>query len=49
MAKRTAIYVSGFAHKNPVPAACQVGNMVFSGGIRGVDPQTGETAETLEE
>ena len=38
MARRTAIYVEGFGHKNPIPAACRVGNVIESGGIRGVRP-----------
>lgn len=41
MDKRCSIYVDGFAHKNPVPAACRIGNMVYSGGIHGLDPTTG--------
>lgn len=49
MSKRQAIYIPGFAHKNPVPAAAKIGNVVYSGGIHGLDPETGETAETLEE
>jgi 2-iminobutanoate/2-iminopropanoate deaminase len=48
MAKRTSIYSKHFLHKNPVPAACRIGNLIFSGGIHGKDPQSGETARTLE-
>ncbi|KRA47220.1 RidA family protein [Devosia sp. Root635] len=48
MARRTSIYVDSFAHKNPVPAACRIGNMVYSGGIHGLDPATGKTAEGME-
>lgn len=44
MQKRNSIYVDSFAHKNPVPAACRIGNMVYSGGIHGLDPATGKTS-----
>lgn len=42
MPKRTSIYVEGFSHKNPIPAACRVGNMVYSGSIQGTDPANGK-------
>ena len=45
---RQSIYVEGFGHKNPIPAACRVGNLVWSGSIQGTDPRTGEYGETLE-
>lgn len=32
---RRSIYVDGFAHVNPVPAACRVGDMLFTGAIHG--------------
>jgi hypothetical protein len=43
--KRQSIYVDGFAHRNPVPAACRIGNLVYSGGIHGLDPATGVAAD----
>lgn len=49
MAKRTSIYVEGFSHKNPIPAACRIGNMVYSGSIQGTDPKTGKYGATLDE
>jgi 2-iminobutanoate/2-iminopropanoate deaminase len=49
MPKRTSIYVEGFSHKNPIPAACRVGNMVYSGSIQGTDPATGKYGATPEE
>lgn len=49
MGKRTAIYVEGFGHKNPIPAACRVGNTVASGIIYGLDVATGKPAATLDE
>lgn len=49
MPKRTSIYVEGFSHKNPIPAACRVGNMLYSGSVQGTDPKTGRYGATLEE
>jgi 2-iminobutanoate/2-iminopropanoate deaminase len=48
MAKRVSIYVEGFSHKNPIPAACRIGNILESGSIQGTDPATGRYGETLE-
>jgi enamine deaminase RidA (YjgF/YER057c/UK114 family) len=48
MAKRKSIEIEGFAHKNPIPAASRVGNMLMTGIITGTDPATGKLAETLE-
>jgi len=48
MGKRTSIYVEGFSHKNPIPAGCRIGNMLFSGSIQGTDPATGKYGATLE-
>jgi len=49
MTRRQAIYVKGFAHNNPIPAACRIGNVVTTGVINGVDPATGEFPDTLEQ
>lgn len=49
MARRTSIHISGFAHVNPIPAACRIGNILVSGGIHGMDPATGRTAESLDD
>lgn len=49
MTRRKAIYVKGFAHNNPIPAACRIGNIVTTGVINGVHPDTGEFPDTLEE
>ncbi|MEN3291036.1 MAG: 2-iminobutanoate/2-iminopropanoate deaminase [Burkholderiales bacterium] len=46
--KRISIYADGFSHKNPIPAACRIGNMMYSGSIQGTDPATGAYGETLE-
>ena len=49
MANRKSIEIDGFAHKNPIPAACRLGNMLMTGIITGTDPATGKLAATLEE
>ena len=49
MAKRKSIYIEGFAHKNPIPAASRIGNMLMTGIITGMDPATGKLAPTLED
>jgi 2-iminobutanoate/2-iminopropanoate deaminase len=48
LARRRSIYVETFAHANPVPAACRIGDMVYSGGIHGFDPATRSPAEGIE-
>ena len=48
MAKRNSIEVEGFKHKNPIPAASRLGNMLMTGIIIGTDPATGKLADTLE-
>jgi 2-iminobutanoate/2-iminopropanoate deaminase len=45
---RKSIYIEGFAHKNPIPAASRLGNMLMTGIIIGMDPATGKVALTLE-
>jgi 2-iminobutanoate/2-iminopropanoate deaminase len=49
MTRRKSIYVEGFSHKNPIPAACQIGGMLYSGSIQGSDPATGKYGASLEE
>jgi 2-iminobutanoate/2-iminopropanoate deaminase len=48
MAKRSSIEITGFAHKNPIPAASRVGHMLMTGIITGTDTTTGKLATTLE-
>lgn len=45
---RRSIYAEGFGHKNPIPAACRIGNMLYSGSIQGTDPATGAYGATIE-
>ena len=49
MTKRTSIYIDGFEHTNPIPAACRVGNVVMSGLIVGRDDEAGELPASLDE
>ena len=49
MARRKSIDIDGFVHKNPIPAACRIGNLLMTGGIHGMDPETGKTPPTIEE
>ena len=39
--RRQSIYVGGFGHANPVPAAARIGQFVLSGAITGRDGATG--------
>jgi 2-iminobutanoate/2-iminopropanoate deaminase len=48
-ARRTSVYVDGFAHANPIPAAARIGDLVYSGVITGRDPDTNLPAATLDQ
>jgi 2-iminobutanoate/2-iminopropanoate deaminase len=48
MAKRQSIMWPGFAHSNPIPNACRIGNMVMSSVIGPRDPVTGTVPDSLE-
>lgn len=37
MPRRQVIEISGFSHRNPIPVAVKIGNMVFSGAVAGTD------------
>ncbi|PZC47969.1 MAG: 2-iminobutanoate/2-iminopropanoate deaminase [Chloroflexi bacterium] len=45
MPKRQIIEVPGVAHNAPIPMAVKIGNTVYSSGIIGADPATGEIPE----
>lgn len=48
--RRTAIHVDGLSHgSNPIPAASRIGNLVYSGGVSGLDPQGGRMPEEFED
>jgi len=46
-AGRTAIEIPGFAHRNPLPVASRIGDIVASGVLTGRDPGTGEMPTDL--
>ena len=46
--KRRSIHVEGVQHGAPIPMGALVGNSLFSSGIMGAGPATGEVPEDLE-
>jgi 2-iminobutanoate/2-iminopropanoate deaminase len=42
---RVSLHVEGVEHVAPIPMGARVGNMVFSSGIMGRDPATGEVPD----
>ncbi len=46
--KGRSIHVEGVRHGAPIPMGARVGNMIFSSGIIGADPSTGDVPEDLE-
>lgn len=42
-----SIYVEGFAHGNPIPAGCRIGNLPMTGVISAKDARTGKRPESL--
>ncbi len=46
---RRSIEVPGLRHNAPIPQASVVGNLLVSGGISPVDPETGTTPEDTDE
>ena len=50
MSTRRSIEVPGFHHAGlPIPAASRVGNIVVTGGIHGMDPETGKLPDDVSE
>lgn len=49
MKQRRSIQIPGFRHKNPIPNAAMIGNVLMSGVINGVDPATGAVAPGVED
>jgi 2-iminobutanoate/2-iminopropanoate deaminase len=47
--RRLSVYADGFAHANPVPAACRKGPFLFSGVITGRDQRDRSLPPTLDE
>lgn len=48
MSGRVSIEIAGFAHANPVPAACRIGPFLFTGVLTGRDPVTTQMPASLE-
>lgn len=48
MTRRKSIYLDGFGHKNPIPAACLVDGLLMSGIIYGLDVATGTPADGMD-
>ena len=47
---RESIHIPPVGHgQNPIPFASKVGNMLFTGGIMGADPETGRTPEDVDQ
>ena len=46
--RRESLYLRGFAHANPVPAACRIGSYLETGVITGRDPETKEMPDALD-
>jgi enamine deaminase RidA (YjgF/YER057c/UK114 family) len=47
--ERRSVEVAGFNHgPQPIPAACRVANIVVTGGIYGLDTETGNVPDDLE-
>ena len=42
MARRQSVEISDMEHKSPIPMGCKIGNIIFSSGISGDDPDGGE-------
>lgn len=50
MSKRRSITVEGFSHgPQPIPAASRVGPLVMTGGVHGLDPETGKLPDDVVE
>jgi 2-iminobutanoate/2-iminopropanoate deaminase len=45
MARRRSIHLPNVSHSAPIPMGCRVGSIVYSSGISGQDPNTGELPE----
>ena len=48
MTQRKSVNINGFRHKNPIPNASRVGNLVMTGVILGRDADSDEVPTTLE-
>lgn len=45
---RRSIEVEGFDHAGqPIPAACMIGDLIVTGGVYGLDPETGKLPDDV--
>jgi len=49
MARREVLELPGLGHSNPIPYAVKIGSLVFTGGISGQDPATGNVPSEPEQ
>jgi 2-iminobutanoate/2-iminopropanoate deaminase len=49
MAWRESFDIPPVMHNAPIPMITRVGNMIFTSGVMGSDPKTGEMPESVEE
>lgn len=49
MARRKSIHIDGFAHKNPIPNASMIGNLLVTGVIMGRDTRSDTIPDRIEE
>lgn len=49
MTRRKSIHIDGFVHKNPIPNASLIGNILASGVIHGRDSRSDTIPATIEE
>jgi 2-iminobutanoate/2-iminopropanoate deaminase len=49
MSRRKCIHIDGLAHKDPIPNASVIGNMLVTGLIMGRDTQSETVPDTIEE
>jgi 2-iminobutanoate/2-iminopropanoate deaminase len=45
---RQTIHLEAVKHNAPIPMAARVGNILYTSGISGADPETGKMPESLE-
>lgn len=49
MGRRKSIHIDGFAHKNPIPNASVIGDLLVTGVIMGRDTRSETIPDTIEE
>lgn len=49
MTTRKSIHIDGFVHKNPIPNAARIGNVLVSGVIHGRDTSADVVPDAIEE